>query len=171
MSIELAYADHPQPIGLGQTISQPTIVALMSQAIELDGPERVLEIGTGSGYQAAILAVLAHEVFTIEIVEPLGQSARARLAELGYSNVHVRIGDGYAGWPDKAPFDRILLTASPPEIPQALVDQLADGGVIVAPVGPEGEAQRLVRWKKRGTSLERTDLGGVRFVPMVRPKP
>jgi protein-L-isoaspartate(D-aspartate) O-methyltransferase len=164
-----AYGDHPSPIGHGQTISQPTIVAIMSDALELTGPERVLEIGTGSGYQAAVLSVLAREVYSIEIVEELGLAAKKRLEELGYRNVHVRVGDGYKGWPERAPFDRILLTAAPPEIPQALIDQLKEGGVLVAPVGEEGQVQRLVRWTKREGKLAKEDLGAVRFVPMVKP--
>jgi len=168
-SIQQAYADHPLPIGEGQTISQPTIVAVMTDALELSGNERVLEIGTGSGYQAAVLSLLVRQVLTIEIVESLGAAARTRLAELGYKNVEVRIGDGYLGWPEKAPFDRVMLTAAPPEIPRALVDQLAEGGILVAPVGEQGEAQRLVRWTKRGGALEKQDLGAVRFVPMVNP--
>ncbi len=163
----LAYSDRPLPIGYEQTISQPTVVALMSDALELTGNERVLEIGTGSGYQAAVLSRLAAEVFTIEIVEPLGESARAKLAALGYTNVHVRIGDGYKGWPEHAPFNRVLLTAAPPEVPRALIDQLAEGGVLVAPVGDQGQAQRLVRYKKQNGKLTREDLGAVYFVPMV----
>ena len=167
LSIRDAYADRPQPIGHGQTISQPTVVAIMTAALGLTGTERVLEIGTGSGYQAAILSRLCREVYTIEIVAPLGEAARARLAALGHANVRVRIGDGYLGWPEAAPFDRVLLTAAPPEIPQPLVSQLAEGGILVAPVGPEGKVQRLVRWTKRGGALRKEDLGAVRFVPMV----
>jgi protein-L-isoaspartate(D-aspartate) O-methyltransferase len=166
--IRLAYGDHPNPIGHGQTISQPTVVAIMTDAIDLTGAERVLEIGTGSGYQAAVLSVLAREVYSIEIVEELGNTAKKRLAELGYKNVHVRVGDGYKGSPESAPFDRILLTAAPPEIPEALVNQLKDGGILVAPVGEETAVQRLVRWKKRGSELAKEDLGAVRFVPMVK---
>ena len=162
-----AYTDEPAPIGHGQTISQPTIVAIMSDALDLTGSERVLEIGTGSGYQAAVLSLLAAEVHSIEIVEPLGNTAKARLAQLGYRNVHVRVGDGYRGWPEQAPFDRVILTAAPPEIPQALIDQLKQGGMIVAPVGEDGR-QRLVRWVKlAGGGLKKQDLGAVRFVPMV----
>ncbi len=160
-----AYRDMPYPIGYGQTISQPTVVALMTQALELHGTERVLEIGTGSGYQAAVLSLLAKEVYSIELVAPLGEIAKARLAKLGYDNVTVRIGDGYRGWPEHAPFDRVILTAAPPELPSALVEQLAEGGVIVAPVG-EVE-QELVKWVKREGRLETTVLGAVRFVPMV----
>jgi protein-L-isoaspartate(D-aspartate) O-methyltransferase len=163
-----AYRDAPHPIGLGQTISQPTVVAMMSQALELRGEEKVLEIGTGSGYQAAVLAKLAKRVFTIEIHEPLATEAKERLARMGYANVVVRAGDGYAGWPSEAPFDRIVLTAAPEKMPKALVDQLAEGGVMVAPVGPEGSLQRLVRYRKRAGKLLEEDLGGVMFVPMVK---
>ncbi|HOO72885.1 MAG TPA: protein-L-isoaspartate(D-aspartate) O-methyltransferase [Spirochaetota bacterium] len=163
--ISEAYNDHPLPIGHGQTISQPYIVALMSELCELRGKEKVLEIGTGSGYQAAVLSLLADKVFTIEIIESLGKSAEARLRELGYDNVHVRIGDGYKGWPEEAPFDRIILTASPPQIPQSLIDQLADGGILVS---PEGEfMQELVRIKKSGKSVIKESVTYVRFVPMV----
>jgi protein-L-isoaspartate(D-aspartate) O-methyltransferase len=139
----------------------------MTNALELRGTERVLEIGTGSGYQAAVLALLSRRVFTIEIVTPLGEVARERLAKLGYSNVEVRIGDGYAGWPEQAPFDRILITAAPPEIPRALLDQLAEGGILVAPVGEAGEPQDLVRLTKRGGQISKEMLALVRFVPMV----
>ncbi len=161
-----AYEDHPLPIGHGQTISQPYIVALMTELCELDGTEKILEIGTGSGYQAAVLSLLGREVYSIEIVESLGKSARQKLAELGYHNVEIRIGDGYAGWPEKAPFDVIMLTASPPRIPQSLIDQLAEGGVLVA---PEGEfSQELVKIKKTNGVVSRKTITYVRFVPMVR---
>lgn len=163
-SIDDAYDDRPLPIGHGQTISQPTVVGMMTDALELHGPERVLEIGTGSGYQAAILSMLAKEVYSIELVEPLARDADARLKELGY-RVHVRAGDGYKGWPEAAPFDRIILTAAPPEIPRALLDQLAEGGVLVAPVG-EG-IQELVRIRKVQGKLKREHLDMVVFVPMV----
>ena len=166
-SLTAAYRDEPQPIGGGQTISQPTIVGMMTQALELTGKERVLEIGTGSGYQAAVLSHLAKRVFTIELLEPLGRAAARRLAELGHENVEVRVGDGYAGWPEQAPFDRILVTAAPPEVPPALLAQLAEGGVLVAPVGDQGVTQRLLRIRKVKGSLVHEDLGGVRFVPMV----
>jgi protein-L-isoaspartate(D-aspartate) O-methyltransferase len=168
VSLFLAYQDEPQPIGAGQTISQPTIVGMMTEALEVTGRERVLEIGTGSGYQAAVLSGLAREVFTIELVPALGHAAKDRLARLGYANVRVRVGDGYAGWPEEAPFDRVVITAAPPEIPQALVDQLAEGGVLVSPEGPEGGLQRLVRLRKKGGAVIRQDLGAVRFVPMVK---
>jgi protein-L-isoaspartate(D-aspartate) O-methyltransferase len=164
-SIAAAYRDMPYPIGYGQTISQPTVVALMTNALKLTGKETVLEIGTGSGYQAAVLSGLVRELYSIEIVEPLGLAAKERLSQLGYRNVHVRIGDGYKGWPEQAPFDRIILTAAPPEMPAALVEQLKSGGIIVAPVG-EVE-QDLVRWTKEGRDLTKENLGAVRFVPMV----
>jgi protein-L-isoaspartate(D-aspartate) O-methyltransferase len=166
-SLSEAYEDHPLPIGYDQTISQPSLVALMTQALELDGHERVLEIGSGSGYQAAILSLLSKHVYTIEIVPELGERARKRLAELGYQNVSVRVGDGYRGWPEQAPFDRIILTAAPPELPQALVSQLTEGGILVAPVGGRDGVQTLYRYRKRGAELEVENLGGVRFVPMV----
>jgi protein-L-isoaspartate(D-aspartate) O-methyltransferase len=158
------YEDRPLPIGFGQTISQPTIVAMMSEALELAGPERVLEIGTGSGYQAAILSMLAKDVYSIELVEPLAKQADARLKELGY-RVNVRAGDGYKGWPEFAPFDRIILTAAPPDVPKALIDQLAEGGVLVAPVG--AGTQELVRIRKVQGKLQRERLDIVVFVPMV----
>jgi protein-L-isoaspartate(D-aspartate) O-methyltransferase len=160
-----AYDDHPLPIGYGQTISQPYIVALMTELCGLRGTEKVLEIGTGSGYQAAVLSLLARKVCTIEIVEYLGKSAAIRLNTMGYKNVRVRIGDGYKGWPEEAPFDVIMLTASPPEIPQILVDQLKDGGILVAPVGDFH--QELVKMEKRGGKVTRRTITYVRFVPMV----
>ncbi|MBN2079594.1 MAG: protein-L-isoaspartate(D-aspartate) O-methyltransferase [Spirochaetes bacterium] len=160
-----AYEDHPLPIGHGQTISQPYIVALMTEICDLDGDEKVLEIGTGSGYQAAILSLLAKSVFSIEIVEPLGKSARSKLKELGYGNVQVRIGDGYGGWPEEAPFEVIMLTAAPPSIPQSLIDQLAEGGVLVAPVGDY--AQELVKLTKQNGKITRKTITYVRFVPMI----
>ena len=162
-----AYADAPFPIGHGQTISQPAIVAIMTAALELRETDRVLEIGTGSGYQAAILAHLGAEVLSIEVVPELAAEAAARLARLGYANVRVRAGDGYAGWPEKAPFPRILVTAAPETLPAALLQQLADGGVLVTPIGPVHGDQRLVRCRRRGSAIFTEDLGGVRFVPMV----
>jgi len=161
-----AYRDRPLPIGWRQTISQPSVVAIMTTALDLDPRHRVLEIGTGSGYQAAVLSQLVAHVDSIEIVAPLADAARTRLAALGYTRVEVRTGDGYAGWPEHAPYDRILLTAAPPKVPDALFDQLAQGGVLVAPVG-EGEAQRLVRWRREGGRLVEEDLGRILFVPMV----
>jgi protein-L-isoaspartate(D-aspartate) O-methyltransferase len=165
--LALAYEDQPMPIGWGQTISQPTVVAMMTEALRLKGDERVLEIGTGSGYQAAILSLLAKEVFSIELITELAEQARVRLARLGYDNVHVRAGDGYAGWPEQAPFDRILVTAAPEEAPPALLAQLADGGVLVAPIGSLFSMQRLRRYTKRGGRVWHDDLGAVQFVPMV----
>ena len=161
-----AYEDGPLPIGYGQTISQPFVVGFMSEALELEGHEKVLEIGTGSGYQAAVLAELAAEVYSIELSEPLAARAREDLAKLGYERIHLRHGDGYLGWPEAAPFDAILLTAAPPEVPQALVDQLAVGGRLVAPVGI-GD-QRIVRLVKTEDGVESESLIGVRFVPMRR---
>lgn len=160
-----AYQDVPHSIGYDQTISQPTVVALMTQALRLTGAERVLEIGTGSGYQAAVLSGLCAHVYSIEIVPPLARNATHRLSRLGYANVTVKSGDGYQGWPEHAPFDRVILTAAPPEMPAALVSQLRDGGSIVAPVGQV--EQMLVRWTKKGDRLLKEQLGPVRFVPMV----
>jgi len=159
-----AYLDHPLPIGHDQTISQPYIVAFMSQALALQPEDRVLEIGTGSGYQAAVLGELVREVYSIEIVEPLGERAREILRSLGYENVHVRIGDGYAGWPDEAPFDKIMLTAAPAEVPMPLLEQMAVGGLLVAPVGEQSQELVLIRRHEQG--WERKSLLGVRFVPM-----
>ena len=163
-----AYDDGPLPIGHGQTISQPYVVAYMTEALGVEPQHRVLEIGTGSGYQAAVLARLAREVYTIEIVPALAQSAAAVLREIGYSNVHVREGDGYVGWPEQAPFDRIMVTAAPTEIPQPLLDQLATGGRLVIPVGPAGGMQfvTIVEKTERGT-VERRTLP-VQFVPFTR---
>ncbi len=169
-ALELSYADHPLPIGYEQTISQPTIVAIMTEALELTGKERVLEIGTGSGYQAAVLSALSREVYSVELIDALGQAAKPRLAHLGYRNVEVRVGDGYQGWPEKAPFDRILLTAAPPNVPQALLDELSDKGVLVAPIGPVHGEQSLYRFRKVNGSIEKEGLGAVRFVPMISGK-
>lgn len=163
-----AYEDHPLPIGHGQTISQPYIVALMSELCDLQGNEKVLEIGTGSGYQAAILSLLAAEVYTIEIVEPLAKSAEKKLKDLGYSNVTVKYGDGYKGWKEHAPFDVIILTASPPEIPKSLIDQLAEGGLLVAPEGDY--LQELVVIKKENGKITKKSIIYVRFVPMIHGK-
>jgi protein-L-isoaspartate(D-aspartate) O-methyltransferase len=165
---EDAYADHPLPIGLGQTISQPYIVAYMTQALAPRSHEKVLEIGTGSGYQAAILGELAGQVYSLEIHCELQQRAAALLAELKYENVHTRCADGYAGWPEQAPFDAILLTATPPEMPQALIDQLKPGGRLLAPVGVALQHLVMLRKGPDGTiTTERSH--AVRFVPMVRP--
>ena len=159
-----AYADQPLPIGEGQTISQPYIVALMTELLELKENEKVLEIGTGSGYQAAILAELAKEVYTIEIIESLASTAKKRLSELGYQNISVKAGDGYLGWPEAAPFDAIIITAAPDHIPKPLLDQLKEGGRMVAPVGTY--AQELKRIVKRSRKIETTDIISVIFVPM-----
>ncbi len=166
--LEVAYGNHPVVIGHDQTISQPSVVAMMTEALELGGHERVLEIGTGSGYQAAVLSLLVREVFSIERIEPLAVAAAARLRDLGYANVHVRAGDGYLGWPEQAPFDRIVLTAAPPRVPETLMRQLAEGGILVAPVGVEDGPQSLLRVRKRGGELFIEDLGGVKFVAMLR---
>ena len=161
-----AYDDRPLPIGHGQTISQPYVVAFMTEALDPQPGDRVLEIGTGSGYQAAILAGLVKEVWTIEIIEPLARTAEAALKAEGYDNVHVRAGDGYAGWPEQAPFDSIIVTCAPDHVPPALIEQLKDGGRMMIPVGPEGGAQELVLMRKRGESIERDSVLPVRFVPM-----
>ena len=166
-----AYEDHALPIGSGQTISQPYIVALMTELLEPSKQQKVLEIGTGSGYQAAVLAALAGHVFTIEIVPELAQSAASVLKSLGLRNVTVRCGDGYQGWAEEAPFDRIILTAAAPEIPQALVDQLRPGGILVAPVGGSPLAQSLVVINKLADgSIRKRPVIPVAFVPMVREK-
>ncbi len=164
-SVNQAYDDHPLFIGHGQTISQPYIVALMTEVLELEQGDRVLEIGTGSGYQAAVLGELVDEVYSIEIVEELGEAAAKRLKTLGYKNVEVRIGDGYLGWPDKAPFDAVIVTAAPPEIPQALIEQLAEGGRMVLPVGVG--IQELVLLEKKNGKVMQRHVTSVRFVPMV----
>ncbi len=167
VSLWRAYMDYPAPIGHGQTISQPTIVGVMTEALELKGNERVLEIGTGSGWQAAILSLLAKDVYTIEIIPELAEEARARLEVLGFHNVHVLAGDGYKGWPEHAPFDRVIVTAAPEKLPQTLLDQLADGGILVAPIGPNEHTQDLMRYRKHRGQISSEDLGPVRFVPMV----
>jgi protein-L-isoaspartate(D-aspartate) O-methyltransferase len=164
-----AYADHPLPIGHGATISQPTVVGMMSEALELNGEQRILEVGTGSGYQAAVLSRLARHVDTIEVVPELAERARHALQTVGCDNVAVHVGDGWAGIPALAPFDRIVVTAAPDHLPEALVEQLAEGGLIVVPVGPQSQDQRLERHKKREGRLVREDICAVRFVPMVHP--
>ena len=166
---EDAYSDHPLPIGHGQTISQPYIVAFMTEALDLKPTDRVLEIGTGSGYQAAVLAELAREVYTIEIVEPLAKSAAETLSALGYKNVHTRTGNGYLGWPEAAPFDKIMVTAAPDEVPPALVEQLAPGGLIAIPVGAIIQELQIMRRTPEGLVTLKTL--PVRFVPMTgKPK-
>jgi protein-L-isoaspartate(D-aspartate) O-methyltransferase len=160
-----AYVDSPLFIGYGQTISEPYLVAFMTEALEVKPQDRVLEIGTGSGFQAAVLAELAREVYTIEILEPLAKTAEERLRRLGYSNVQVRAGDGYRGWPEAAPFDAIILTAAPPErVPPPLLEQLREGGRLVAPVG--GSEQELIRDRRTAKGVTEEVLLPVRFVPM-----
>jgi len=174
-SLESAYGDHPLPIGHEQTISQPYVVALMTQALEVTGSllgqARVLEIGTGSGYQSAVLSLLCKHVHSVEVISELASTAQARLVRLGYHNVDVHLSDGYRGWPGGAPYDRIIVTAAPPELPVALLEQLGPDGILVAPIGDQAiteySSQRLFRWQKRGKEILRQDLGAVRFVPMV----
>ncbi|MDP1948961.1 MAG: protein-L-isoaspartate(D-aspartate) O-methyltransferase [Nitrospirota bacterium] len=161
-----AYNDGPLPIGHGQTISQPFVVALMTEALALQGAKKVLEVGTGSGYQAAVLAEIVPHVFTIEIVEPLATEAAQTLAELGYRNIHTRVGDGYRGWPEEAPFDAIIVTAAPDHVPQPLLDQLAVGGRLILPVGRYYQTLELYRRTAEG--YERKIISFVRFVPLVR---
>ena len=160
-----AYTDHPLPIGHGQTISQPYVVAFMTQRLEARPTDRVLEIGTGSGYQAAVLAGLVAEVYTVEIISELAQRAAADLKRLGCANVHMRSGDGYQGWAEAAPFDGIIVTCAPERVPQPLVEQLKDGGRLIIPVGPACN-QDLVLLRKRGGKLEQQAVLPVRFVPM-----
>jgi protein-L-isoaspartate(D-aspartate) O-methyltransferase len=162
--LDSAYSDQPLPIGEGQTISQPYIVGLMTELLELKGNERVLEIGTGSGYQAAILAELAKEVYTIEIIESLASTAKKRLSELGYQNVMLKAGDGYSGWPEAAPFDAIIVTAAPDHIPKPLIEQLKEGGRMVVPVGTY--TQELRKIVKKSGKIETIDVIPVLFVPM-----
>jgi protein-L-isoaspartate(D-aspartate) O-methyltransferase len=166
--VPLAYRNHPLPIGQGQTISQPYIVALSTDLLEPQPQHVVLEIGTGSGYQAAVLAEVVARVYSIELLPELGRAAAAKLAELGYANVEVRIGDGYAGWPERAPFDGIVVTAAAPRVPEALVEQLKPGGRMVIPVGASHEAQELLLVTKRPDGrVERRSVLPVRFVPLV----
>jgi protein-L-isoaspartate(D-aspartate) O-methyltransferase len=160
-----AYDDSPVPIGLDQTISQPYIVAFMTQALDVRPGDRVLEIGTGSGYQAAVLAELTDQVYSIEVLPPLAERARATLDGLGYRQVHVRAGNGYYGWPEHAPFDRIIVTAAPPEVPPALVEQLKIGGLMAVPVGTREQTLLVLRRTSRG--METLHTLPVRFVPMV----
>ena len=164
----LAYRNHPLPIGHSQTISQPYIVALSTDLLAPEPAHVVLEVGTGSGYQAAVLAEIVKHVYTIEIVEPLGRAAESRLAALGYKNVEVRIGDGYKGWPEKGPFDGIVVTAAAPRVPQALVDQLKPGGRMVIPIGERWEVQQLLLIvRKPDGTLQQKNVLPVRFVPLV----
>jgi len=160
----LAYGDYPLPVGEGQTISQPYIVALMTEALALKGGERVLEVGTGSGYQTAVLAELAEEVYTVEILPALAERAAATLNELGYRNIHIRVGDGAEGWAEHAPYQGILVTAAPPEVPPALIEQLDEGGRLVIPVGVSSQELELYTRKPEGLDVQR--LAPVRFVPL-----
>jgi len=164
---EFAYEDSPLPIGEEQTISQPYIVALMTEALELEPDSRVLDVGTGSGYAAAILSRVAAEVFSVERIGELARVAEKRLKRLGYGNVRVREGDGSLGWAEHAPYDAIVVAAGGPEIPKALVDQLADGGRLVIPVGATPRLQELLRVRRVGGGIEKENLGGVRFVPLI----
>jgi protein-L-isoaspartate(D-aspartate) O-methyltransferase len=164
--LEQAYADHPLPIGYGQTISQPYIVALMTQLLKLKHGEKVLEVGTGSGYQAAVLAELTGEVYTVEIIKELAEQAEERLKRLGYTNVEVKQADGYYGWEEHAPYDAIIVTCAPDHVPQPLVEQLADGGRLVIPVGPPGSYQTLWQVTKQGDDVVSKNITGVIFVPL-----
>ncbi len=161
-----AYSDFPVPIGQGQTISQPYIVALMTECLQLNGEEKVLEIGTGSGYQTAILAELAKQIYSIERLQNLGQKAEAILAELGYKNIVIQVGDGTLGWPEEAPFDRIIVTAATPRVPLPLPEQLKEGGKLILPLG-ETFSQILTVVEKRGKELVSTEICGCVFVPLV----
>jgi protein-L-isoaspartate(D-aspartate) O-methyltransferase len=165
--VEFAYDDRPLDIGFGATISQPYIVAAMTQLLDVSRTSRVLEIGTGSGYQAAVLSELAAEVYSVEVIPELASSAAEKLSRLGYRNVRVRQGDGYEGWPEEAPFDRIILTAAPADVPQALIDQLMPGGLLVAPIGGGDEQQLIVIEKSADSSVHRRTVFPVLFVPMV----
>ncbi len=166
--VHQAYADYPLPIGWGQTISQPYIVALMTEMLHVGPQSRVLEVGTGCGYQAAVLAEIVAQVYSLEIIAELAAEAAQRLVELGYTNVQVRQGDGYDGWPEHAPYDGIIVTAAAPEVPPALVEQLADGGRLTIPVGAQLGTQDLWLLEKHGERVHRTNYGGVLFVPLVR---
>ena len=166
---KIAYADHPLSIGEGQTISQPYIVAIMTEVLQLDESSRVLEIGTGSGYQAAVLAEICDSVYTIEVIKSLGERVKFLLSALGYNNIKVKIGDGYKGWPGELQFDGVIVTCSPTHIPQPLIDQLVEGGRMVIPVG-EKYAQELVLLVKKKGIIHREKIISVRFVPMINEK-
>jgi len=162
-----AYANRALPIGNGQTVSQPLVVALMTQALALQPADRVLEVGTGSGYQAAVLAQLAAKIYSVERHRPLQQAAARLLGDLGFANVETRVGDGMAGWPEQAPFDAILVTAAAEALPPALLAQLGEGGRLVLPLGPHQGEQMLLRLTRRGGKIVEERLGGVRFVPLL----
>ena len=161
-----AYEDRPLPIGHDQTISQPSLVAFMTQELKPQAKDRVLEIGTGSGYQAAVLSPLVAAVYSIEIIEPLADLAAKTLKDLGYKNIHTRAGNGWLGWPEAAPFDAIIVTCAPDAIPPALVEQLREGGRMIIPVGPENQVQELYLLEKRDGKIEQRSILPVRFVPM-----
>ena len=163
-----AYQDQPLPIGMRQTISQPYIVGYMTEAIRPKNDDKVLEIGTGSGYQAAVLAEIVKEVYTLEIIPELGMMAKERLKILGYENIHTKVSDGYHGWTEHGPFDAIVVTAAAEEIPEPLLDQLAEGGRMIIPVGPQFSVQNLVLVTKKNGQLKKKKLFGVRFVPFTR---
>lgn len=169
--LDRAYEDTALPIAHDQTLSQPTVVGLMTQALDLQPRHKVLEVGTGSGYQASILALLCRRVYTIERHRPLLADAEARFKELRLNNIVTRHGDGWAGWPEQAPFERIIVTAAPAEIPAALVEQLAEGGIMVLPVGREKRSQALLRVRKTATGIETDEIAPVRFVPLVAGMP
>ncbi len=164
--LDQAYADHPLPIDYGQTISQPYIVALMTEMLEVQAGDHVLEIGTGSGYQAAVLAEMDIEVYTVEIIPELSSQATERLIDLGYTNVQTLNTDGYFGWEEYAPYDAIIVTAAPDHLPQPLVNQLKEGGKLVIPIGPVGAVQTLWLFERVGNQVEAYNLGAVRFVPL-----
>jgi protein-L-isoaspartate(D-aspartate) O-methyltransferase len=164
---KFAYRDEPQPIGYGQTISQPFVVAFMTEQLNPQATDQVLEIGTGSGYQAAVLSRLVAEVCGIEIIEPLARRAEAEMKRLGYNNVHILVGDGYKGWPGPRTFDSIIVGCAPEDVPPALIDQLKDGGRMIIPVGTPGH-QQLMLLRKRGTIVEKKGVLSVRFLPMTR---
>jgi protein-L-isoaspartate(D-aspartate) O-methyltransferase len=166
--LELAYSDHALPIACGQTISQPYVVAYMTEQLAVQPQHRVLEIGSGSGYQAAVLSRLVREVVTIERYRTLAEAAHNRLRTLGYDNVTVVVGDGFAGVTDRAPYDRIIVTAAAEDVPEALVEQLGEGGVMLLPLGPHAGTQEIVKLTKTNEGLEREHLIGVRFVPLLR---
>jgi len=165
--LDQAWEDRALPIAQGQTISQPFVVAFMTQALELTDRTKVLEIGTGSGYQAAVLARVARRVYTVERHKELMATAERRFARLGLHNLHTWIGDGWKGWPEQAPFEAIIVTAAAPEVPQALLDQLGDGGRLVIPVGRSSDVQKLVRYRRDGDNVTEEPLLDVRFVPLV----
>ncbi len=166
--LDEAYEDHPLPIGFGQTISQPYIVALMTESLQVKPGDRVLEIGTGSGYQAAILAELGVETYSVEIIPELARQAEERLQKLGYGSVQVLNADGYFGWEEHAPYDAIIVTAAPDHLPQPLANQLKEGGRLIIPIGPTGSYQTLWLFEKEEGELRATNLGPVRFVPLTR---